>query len=237
MIEPAAVCFFTGLGRKEIGTVLSAGTRLRLKASEIIGRADEPANRLFLVRDGAVDYFVVTSDGRKVLLRRLVSGNIFGVGALLSEPAGYAGTSKTMCCSELLAWEHTVIRKLAGDYPRLAENALRTALRYIAIFAERHFALVSKPAQERLACALTSLGSRSGHIVPTGVEVDVKNEDLASLADVSSFTASRFLNKWERQGVVEKSRRLPQILASRYSVANSPNLQITSNCKSAVRTL
>jgi DNA-binding transcriptional regulator YhcF (GntR family) len=29
---------------------------------------------------------------------------------------------------------------------------------------------------------------------------------LASLADVSSFTASRTLNKWERQGVVEKSR-------------------------------
>jgi CRP-like cAMP-binding protein len=206
MIEPAAVCFFTGLGRKETGTVLSAGTRLSLKASEIIARADEPANRLFLVRDGAVDYFVVTSDGRKVLLRRLVSGNIFGVGALLSQPAGYVGTSKTVRCSELLAWEHSVIHKLAGDYPRLAENALRTALRYIAIFAERHFALVSKPAQERLAFALTSLGSRSGHIVPTGVEVDVKNEDLASLADVSSFTASRTLNKWERQGVVEKSR-------------------------------
>jgi CRP-like cAMP-binding protein len=206
MIEPAAVCFFSGLGRKETGTVLSAGTRLSLKASEIIARADEPANRLFLVRDGAVDYFVVTRDGRKVLLRRLVSGNIFGVGALLSQPTGYAGTSQTVRCSELLTWEHSVIRKLAGDYPRLAENALQTVLRYFAIFAERHLALVSKPAQERLACALTSLGSRSGHIVPTGVEVDIKNEDLAALADVSSFTASRFLKKWDRQGTVEKTR-------------------------------
>jgi CRP-like cAMP-binding protein len=43
-------------------------------------------------------------------------------------------------------------------------------------------------------------------MVPSGVEVDVKNVELASLADVSSFTASRLLQEWERKGAVEKSR-------------------------------
>jgi len=38
------------------------------------------------------------------------------------------------------------------------------------------------------------------------VEIDIKNEDLASLADISFFTASRFLQEWERKGAVEKSR-------------------------------
>jgi CRP-like cAMP-binding protein len=103
-------------------------------------------------------------------------------------------------------WEHLVVRQLAKAYPRLAENALRTVLRYVALFAERHIALVSKPAQERLAFALTSLGSQTGHMVPSGVEIDVKNVELASLADVSSFTASRLLQEWERKGAVEKSR-------------------------------
>jgi CRP-like cAMP-binding protein len=79
-------------------------------------------------------------------------------------------------------------------------------LRYVALFAERHIALVTKPAQERLAFALTSLGSRAGHMVSSGVEINIKNEDLASLADVSFFTASRFLQEWERKGAVEKSR-------------------------------
>jgi CRP-like cAMP-binding protein len=65
---------------------------------------------------------------------------------------------------------------------------------------------VSNIAQERLACALSSLGSRIGHALPNGVEVDIKNEDLASLADVSIFTASRLLKDWERKGAVEKSR-------------------------------
>jgi CRP-like cAMP-binding protein len=43
-------------------------------------------------------------------------------------------------------------------------------------------------------------------MVPSGVEIEIKNEDLASLADVSFFTASRCLQEWERKGAVEKSR-------------------------------
>ena len=66
--------------------------------------------------------------------------------------------------------------------------------------------LVSGNAQERLAFALTSLGSRSGHALPTGLEIEIKNEDLASLADVNFFTATRVLKAWERKGAVEKSR-------------------------------
>ena len=43
-------------------------------------------------------------------------------------------------------------------------------------------------------------------MLPSGIEIDIKNEDLASLADISFFTASRLLKEWERKGVVEKSR-------------------------------
>jgi CRP-like cAMP-binding protein len=205
-IEPAPVRFFTGLEKSEITVILTAATRRKLKEGEIVARADEPASHLFLVRDGCVDYFVVTSDGREILLRRLVSGNIFGVGAFLSQPVGYVGTSKAVHNGEVYVWEHAVIRQLAKAYPPLSENALRTLLRYIALFAERHIALVTKPAQERLAFALTSLGSRAGHVVSSGVEINIKNEDLASLADVSRFTTSRFMQEWERKGVLEKSR-------------------------------
>jgi hypothetical protein len=79
-------------------------------------------------------------------------------------------------------------------------------LRYLALYAKRHIGLVSNVAQEGLACALSSLGSRTGHALPGGVEVAIKNEDLASLADVSIFTASGLLKDWERKGAVEKSR-------------------------------
>ena len=50
-----------------------------------------------------------------------------------------------------------------------------------------------------------------------GVELAVRNEDLADEANVTVFTASRFLNEWQREGILVKTRgkivlRSPQAL-------------------------
>jgi CRP-like cAMP-binding protein len=205
MIEPARVGLFTGLKQNEISAILAVATKRQFDASDVIIRHSEPGTRLFIVKMGNIDYQIGTSDG-KIILWRFVPGNVFGVAAFLSEPTGYLGTAKSVFRSEVLVWDHRTVLQLARAYPRLAENALRTALRYIALYTERHMRLVSGNAQERLAFALTSLGSRAGHALPTGLEIDVKNEDLAALADVHFFTATRLLKAWERKGAVEKSR-------------------------------
>jgi CRP/FNR family transcriptional regulator, nitrogen oxide reductase regulator len=206
MISPASVQLFSGLQVHEIRTIEAAATRRRFEASRIIVTANEPAKSLFLVATGSVDYFVTNEAGQDILLRRLIAGDVFGVGSLLSRPIGYIGTARAAEPINVLEWKDRVIQPLAKTYPHLVENALRTVLRYLALYAKRHIGLVSNTAQERLACALSSLGSRAGHPVPSGVEIGIKNEDLASLADVSFFTASRVLKDWERHGVVEKSR-------------------------------
>jgi CRP/FNR family transcriptional regulator, nitrogen oxide reductase regulator len=206
MISPASVQLFSGLQHKEIKVIVAAARRRTFEASQIIVTAHEPAKSLFLVAAGCVDYYVTNEAGHDILLRRLIAGDVFGVGSMLSKPIGYIGTAKAVEHVRVLEWKDRVIRQLARTYPQLTENALRTVLRYLAMYARRHIALVSNTAQERLACALSSLGSRTGHAVPTGVEIGVKNEDLASLADVSFFTASRVLKDWDRHGVVEKSR-------------------------------
>jgi CRP-like cAMP-binding protein len=206
MIGPASIQFFSGLETSEIDIVLAEGVRRKFQKPEIISRADEPAASLFLIKLGSINLYTGTDDGEQILLRRLVPGDIFGVASLLSEPTSYLGTTQAVNSVEILAWDHRSIRRLARTYPRLAENALRTALRYVALYAKRHIRLVSNTAQERLACVLTSVGSRAGRVCPTGIEVDIKNEELASLADVNLFTASRLLKNWERKGLVEKSR-------------------------------
>jgi len=206
MIETSNVGLFSGFKQNEIGAILAPAIKRRCAASEIIVTARERAARLYVVQTGAVDYQVATSGGKDILVWRLVPGDVFGVAAFLSEPIGYLGTAKSVFQSEVLVWKHQVVQELSKTYPRLAENALRTALRYLALYAERHMRLVADTAQERLAVALTSLGSRAGHVRPNGVEIDIKNEDLASLADLSFFTATRLLKALERKGVVKKSR-------------------------------
>lgn len=220
MIAPDSIQFFKGLGKSEVNRIVAAAVRRKFQGAEVIKRANEPSTTLFLLKHGSINYHIVTHNGHQILLRRLIPGDVFGVGSLLSEPTGYIGTAQAISTVEILAWDHRSIRRLVTIYPRLAENALRTALRHIASYAKRHVRLVSNTAQERLACALTSVGCRSGHASPTGIEVDIKNEDLASLADVNFFTASRLLKAWEREGLVEKSRgrvviRRPEHLITR----------------------
>ena len=153
-----------------------------------------------------MDYYIETSEGREILLRRLVPGNALGYATFLTEPSGFLGTAKTVCKTETLVWEHQVVRQLSAAYPRLVENALRASLRHIALYAKRHIRLVSTTAKQRVAYALTNLGSRAGRTHTGGVEIDIRNDDLASLADVNSFTVSRILGAWEQQMVIAKSR-------------------------------
>jgi CRP-like cAMP-binding protein len=204
--DVASSGLFTGLSRDEVSAVLAAAMRRRFEASETVMEANEPANHLFVVRAGSADYFVVTESGQRILLRRMLPGSVFGVAAFISPQSKYLGTTTAVHSLEVLAWEHRIIRSLVRTYPRLVDNAFRIALHYIAVYAERHARLVSCTASERLASALTGLADRMGHTLPTGIQVDVKNDDLASLADVSPFTTSRLLNEWERKGAVEKAR-------------------------------
>ena len=204
--KPLSVALFKGLGNHEIHVIRAAAVKRTFEASQIIIRAEEPAVHLFVIEVGSVDYSVATNDGREILLRRLVLGNAFGFATFLTEPIGYLGTAKAVHKTDTLVWERRVARQLAVAYPRLVANALHASLRYVAMYAKRHIRLVSNTAQERVAYALTNLGSRAGHMLPAGVEVDIKNENLASLADVNVFTVSRILAAWEQQKVVTKSR-------------------------------
>jgi CRP/FNR family transcriptional regulator, nitrogen oxide reductase regulator len=206
MIDLTSTRLFAGLEKKEANAILALAGRRKFKPSEAIIRIEERATHLVLVKKGFVDFFVVTEQGQSVLVRRFVPGDVFGIASLLCEPMGYLGTAIAVNDVEVLTWTQRDGARMAQAYPRFLQNAFRLALRYIAIYAQRHMSLVFDSAQERLAYVLTSVGARTGNTIPTGVEINIRNEDLASLADVSLFTACRLMKKWERAGVVAKGR-------------------------------
>jgi CRP-like cAMP-binding protein len=70
----------------------------------------------------------------------------------------------------------------------------------------RHVDIVTKSAESRLADVLLHLATEGGEVRPSGVEIDITNEHLSSLSDISPFTASRLLSKWERDGRLSKQR-------------------------------
>ncbi len=197
---------FNGLTNEQRVAIFTAGVLRRYEAHRTIIRTDVPALHLYFVQLGNVNFYRTTKDGQQIILGRLLPTDVFGLGSLVTEPVHYIGTAETVTETEVYLWERAHFRRLAAAYPLLAQNSMRILLHYIGLFVKRHMALVSESAEERLAYTLTQLGSRAGHILPAGLELEIKNEDLASLADISLFTASRLLQNWQRKGALEKHR-------------------------------
>lgn len=98
------------------------------------------------------------------------------------------------------------MRGFCERYPRLVENALLISFDYLAGYRAVHASLVCNSAPQRLARVLGNLAAGIGQKVPGGVELDVRNEELANEANISPFTASRLLSAWQREGILVKSR-------------------------------
>jgi CRP-like cAMP-binding protein len=78
---------------------------------------------------------------------------------------------------------------------------------------------MTKSAEERLADVLLIFGHRQGRVSGDRVELEVTNEQLSALADVSIFTTSRTMSKWARKGFISKERgkvfiRVPEALVT-----------------------
>ena len=196
-----------GLSRREMDLVLSSAKRRRFPAKSVITYQGEPADRLLLLRQGRARYFVETPHGKKLILRWIVPGDVLGGAALISRPSEYIVSTEAVTDSTVLVWDGATVRDLARQFPRILENALYLAADYISWYVAAHAALTSKTARERLAHVLVELAPNLGQRTSGGeIELDVTNEELANSANISPYTTSRTISKWQKSGVLRKRR-------------------------------
>jgi CRP/FNR family transcriptional regulator, nitrogen oxide reductase regulator len=197
---------WTGLDQPAMQAILAAGKIRRISAKQTITSRGHRATHFFLVQSGRVRFYHLTKQGELVLLAWLVPGDVVGLVALLKTPPAYMASSEATSDCKLLAWDRSVIRKLATRYPLLHENGLHLALGYLQDYINRLVGLVTQTAEERLAATLLKLGDQSNQVHPNGIEIRVTNDELGALADISSFTVTRVLRKWVRAGILSKGR-------------------------------
>ena len=198
--------FFEGLEAPEIRTIVAAGTQQRFSANTMIVSQGYPAEHLYLLLTGRARRFYLTEDGQKVVLLRVPPRDIFGEAVLLARPVDYLLSAEAMTNSSTLAWNRSTIRSLCVRIPRLMDNALLVSFDYLAGYRAAHASLTCNSASQRLAHVLAHLADGIGHRVRDGIELDVRNEELANEAHISLFTASRLLSAWHREGILVKRR-------------------------------
>ena len=203
---PHRIELLRGLGQKEIDLILAAAKRRRFSAKSVMTYQDEPADHLLLLWKGRARYFFETRNGKKLILRWITPGDIFGGAALVSRPSTYIVSTEAVRDSVVLLWDGPTIRALARRFPELLENAIFLAADYFSWYVAAHAALTSKTAQERLAHVLLELAPSIGQKVAGGIELDVTNEELANSANITPYTTSRMVSEWQRSGAIRKHR-------------------------------
>jgi CRP-like cAMP-binding protein len=197
---------FAGLDDTAIRQILGAAKVRRIAPKKDVTISGGRPEHLFLLQVGRARSYMLTMSGSEVLLSWKVPGDIVGLASLLPNPPAYMVNATTVSECKFLVWDHDTIRRLAKVHPQLSENGFRLALHYLRMHIDRHVNILSKTAETRLAEVLHRLASQVGDVRPSGVGIDITNENLSSLADISPFTASRLLSKWEREGTLSKQR-------------------------------
>lgn len=198
--------FLGGISAPDVATILAQASTRRFRPESIVTRQGDPASELFLITKGRARHFVTAPDGQKVILFWLPVGEIFGGATLLAERTTYRVSTEAVKDTTTLVWSRPAMMALADRYPRIRDNALWIASDYLDWYLAAHIALSCQTASQRLAGVLVSMAPLLGRSVPGGLELDVTNEELASAAHITSFTASRLLSEWHRQRAVIKRR-------------------------------
>jgi CRP-like cAMP-binding protein len=197
---------FRGLSSSEINEILSVAACHKYPANSLLSEQGDRANKLFFLVSGSLRYFFIAPDGQKVYLFWLKPGDVVGGTSLLAEAAEFLVSTEAIAESVTLVWQRNVIRAIARKHPGLFENSLSIACDYLVWYLATHLSLVSHTARERLAHVLVSLARGIGQKTPSGISLEITNEQLANTANITPFTVSRLLNEWQRIGLISKDR-------------------------------
>jgi CRP-like cAMP-binding protein len=191
--------------------VLALGRTLEIEPETRICSEGDKAQHIFALLNGMVKYSRLTAGGEEIILRIFTPCESFGLATLLPNPMNYLGTAVALSACRLLVWNHDDITQLSNHYQQIRTNALRISLQHLEGMSDRHSNLFGSSANRRVARALIDIARRSGEIHPGGIDVQITNEQLGSLADVSRFTAGRVISGWSKTGVVTKERKKVRI--------------------------
>ena len=195
-----------GLPPSDRDLVIGSATRKRFSANSLITLQGNPADRLYLLVRGSVRLFHTTSDGRKIMLLWMAPGDTFGAITMLASESLYIMSSEAVKDSEVLGWDRPTFRACVEKFPQILDNAITAAAGYIEWYVAAHVALTCHTARERLAHVLLGLSRSIGEKVPGGVEIIITNQELADAANITPYTASRLMSKWQKNRAVTKGR-------------------------------
>ncbi|MEA2481590.1 MAG: family transcriptional regulator, cyclic receptor protein [Thermoleophilaceae bacterium] len=205
----ARVPMFRELSRRDLEELAQVAVPRTYGRGQVVFRQDDQGDTCYIVRNGSVRVTHDHTDGRTITLAELRPGDMFGELAMFD-------TERRSATVQALE-ETSALALLAGDMRRMLLTHPHIAVNMLTWLAER-----LRNANERIArqsfqtVASRVAGALLGQVearredgatdLPREIVIRATQSEIAQLAGASRESASRFLARLERDGVVTTGR-------------------------------
>lgn len=209
---------FQDLSAREMEDLNRATTMSTMPKGRVFYRPEEPSEVLFILKEGRVQLYRISPEGKKLVISTLGPHTLFGemalLGAKMHNTFAEAVEDCLICIMSRTDLERTILSK-----PQVALRILEVTGKRLGDAEEQLKNMAFKGIPARLASLLLQLADEQGSDDITGLT----HQDLAESVGTYRETATQVLNDMKADGLIEIGRKRITILdrARLTSVAES----------------
>ena len=199
---------FSLLEKAQIREILDQAVSRRYEEGTAVFREGYEADRFFLLLDGYLRVVRTTPGGDQIIVLHISPGQLFGIAPALQRDT-YPATSIAAAESIALSWPVSLWSEFVGKYPSFATESYRTFGQRLGQIQETLTEMATQAVEKRVACALLRLVNQTGRKTPEGIEIafPVTRHDISEMTGTTLHTVSRLLSAWQKDGIVQSSRK------------------------------
>ena len=193
---------FRDLSPRDMSELERVTTLTNVPRGRVFYRPEDPGERLFLVRQGRVQLYRISPEGKKLVIATLGAGALFGEMALLGQQMHNTFAEAMEDCS-IMVMSRTDLERLMLNDPMIGRRILALTRQRLSDAESRLEDMAFKGIPARLASLLLRLAAAQDGETITGLT----HQDLAETIGTYRETATQVLNDLKTEGLIEIGRK------------------------------
>ena len=201
------VDIFQDLTEEEIEEIDRATTMTTCRRGKIFYMPEDTSEVLFLLKEGRVQLYRISPDGKKLVIATIGPGAIFGEMALIGQGMQNTFAEATENCV-LLVMSRGDVERLLTTKPKVALRIFKALGSRLRETESRLEEIAFKGIPARLASLLLHLANEQGGDTIAGMT----HQDLGERIGTYRETTTQTLNTFKAEGLIDIGRKRIEIL-------------------------
>jgi len=195
----SSVPLFNGLPEKSLEEIVSIASLRRFKRRQMIFSEGDVGSGFYVVVNGRVKVFKLSSDGKEQILHIVDPGEPFGEVAVFAGK-NFPANAEAMVATEVLFFSRNGFMEHITRDPSLAMNMLAVLSMRLRKFAKMIENLSLREVSGRLAAYLLYMSEKRNGSME--IELDLSKTQLAGLLGTIPETLSRIFSRMQKAGLI-----------------------------------